>query len=141
MIFRTSSHLNLVQKPDDTTHSAPNCYDRLGRQSTMPPRKSSTPQPTSPSHQKTSSTSSIPAAKPQSSKPAPSSKIRNTQDAQEIVLGVWNNYVDQTPQRVKLLDAFMAFLIVVGVLQFVYCVIAGNYVCINTPARRVLWRK
>lgn len=69
--------------------------------------------------------------KPQN-KPATSSSsassVRNAQDAQEIVLGVWNNYVDNTPQRVKLLDAFMAFLIVVGVLQFVYCVIAGNYV-------------
>jgi len=43
-------------------------------------------------------------------------------------LGVWNNYIDKTPQRVKLVDAFMAFLVVVGVLQFVYCVIAGNYV-------------
>lgn len=33
-----------------------------------------------------------------------------------------------TPQRVKLIDAFMAFLVVVGVLQFVYCVLVGNYV-------------
>jgi hypothetical protein len=57
-----------------------------------------------------------------------SAQIRNAQDAQQIALGVWNNYVEKTPQRVKLLDAFMAFLIVVGVLQFVYCVIAGNYV-------------
>ncbi len=36
--------------------------------------------------------------------------------------------MDRTPQRVKLLDAFMAFLMAVGLLQFVYCVIAGNYV-------------
>jgi len=28
---------------------------------------------------------------------------------------------------VKLIDAFMAFLVVVGGLQFVYCVIGGNY--------------
>lgn len=43
-------------------------------------------------------------------------------------MGVWNKYVETTPQRVKLLDVFMAFLIVVGVIQFVYCVIAGNFV-------------
>ncbi|KAK5003464.1 oligosaccharyltransferase complex subunit epsilon, partial [Cryomyces antarcticus] len=48
-------------------------------------------------------------------------------NAQDIVLGVWNKYVDATPQRVKLIDAFMAFLVAVGVLQFVYCVIVGNY--------------
>ena len=34
----------------------------------------------------------------------------------------------KTPQRTKLIDAFMAFLMVVGGLQFVYCVVAGNYV-------------
>ncbi len=28
----------------------------------------------------------------------------------------------------KLLDTFMAFLVAVGVLQFVYCLIGGNYV-------------
>lgn len=38
--------------------------------------------------------------------------------------------MDTTPQRTKLIDVFMSFLVVVGVLQFVYCVIAGNYVCI-----------
>lgn len=36
--------------------------------------------------------------------------------------------MDKTPQRTKLVDTFMAFLVVVGVLQFVYCVIAGNFV-------------
>ncbi|TKA78113.1 hypothetical protein B0A49_01797 [Cryomyces minteri] len=58
-----------------------------------------------------------------------SSSLRSSSanDAQEIVLGVWNKYVDATPQRVKLIDAFMAFLVAVGVLQFVYCVIVGNY--------------
>jgi len=40
---------------------------------------------------------------------------------------VWDKYVQKTPQRVKLLDCFMAFLVAVGVLQFVYCVIAGNF--------------
>lgn len=36
--------------------------------------------------------------------------------------------MSRTPQRVKLLDAFMAFLVAVGVLQFAYCVVGGNYV-------------
>jgi hypothetical protein len=38
------------------------------------------------------------------------------------------HYLDTTPQRTRLLDAFMAFLVAVGALQFVYCVLAGNYV-------------
>ncbi|EPE29624.1 hypothetical protein GLAREA_00784 [Glarea lozoyensis ATCC 20868] len=49
------------------------------------------------------------------------------QSPAEIALGIWENYLDKTPQRTKLIDVFMAFLVVVGVLQFVYCVIAGNY--------------
>jgi oligosaccharyltransferase complex subunit epsilon len=73
------------------------------------------------------------ANKPSSSTTTSSSsngQVRNAQDLQNIGLGVWNKYVDQTPQRVKLLDAFLIFLMAVGVLQFVYCVIAGNFVSI-----------
>ena len=57
------------------------------------------------------------------------SKKAGNQSPQEIALGIWQNYLDTTPQRTKLIDVFMGFLVVVGVLQFVYCVIAGNYVC------------
>ncbi|KAF2084020.1 defender against death DAD protein, partial [Saccharata proteae CBS 121410] len=57
---------------------------------------------------------------------AASSKT-NSNDAVEILGGIWDGYVRRTEQRVKVLDAFMAFLAVVGVLQFVYCVLGGNY--------------
>lgn len=70
----------------------------------------------------TSSAASTPA------RSSTSSKQLNASTAQEIVQGVWDKYVQKTPQRVKLLDCFMAFLVAVGVLQFVYCVIAGNFV-------------
>jgi oligosaccharyltransferase complex subunit epsilon len=56
------------------------------------------------------------------------SSNKNNQSPAEIALGIWENYLDITPQRTKLIDVFMAFLVVVGVLQFAYCVIAGNYV-------------
>ncbi|TKA27314.1 hypothetical protein B0A54_16714 [Friedmanniomyces endolithicus] len=52
---------------------------------------------------------------------------RSVQEAQQILAEMWNSYVDKTAQRVKLLDTFMGFLVLVGVLQFVYCVIVGNY--------------
>jgi len=70
--------------------------------------------------------------------------VRSAQDLQEIGAGIWNKYVDETPQRVKLLDAFLVFLIVVGVLQFVYCVIAGNFVSTFVLSLRGLregWRR
>ncbi|XDG06811.1 hypothetical protein ABKA04_006426 [Annulohypoxylon sp. FPYF3050] len=45
--------------------------------------------------------------------------------------GFWQNsfdyYLKNTPQRTKLIDVFMAFLVIVGGLQFAYCVLAGNY--------------
>lgn len=64
---------------------------------------------------------------PQVSRTSTSSK-NTSSSAQQIVGGIWKNYVNKTPQRVKLLDVFMAFLAVVGALQFVYCVIVGNFV-------------
>jgi oligosaccharyltransferase complex subunit epsilon len=55
-------------------------------------------------------------------------KSSSNQSSQQIALGIWQNYLDTTPQRTKLIDVFMAFLVMVGGLQFLYCVIAGNYV-------------
>lgn len=56
-----------------------------------------------------------------------SSKASKTQSYPELVASVWNNYIESTPQRTKLLDVFLAFLLAVGAVQFVYCVVAGNY--------------
>ncbi|KAI5366303.1 hypothetical protein Slin15195_G078240 [Septoria linicola] len=61
-----------------------------------------------------------------SSSSSTASQLR-AQDFQSIVTHIWNNYNQNTAQRVKLIDTFMGFLLVVGVLQFVYCVLAGNY--------------
>lgn len=84
--------------------------------------------------------SKIPQTNITSSQPARKTSKTSSSDAQDIVFGVWNKYVDQTPQRVKLLDTFMAFLIMVGVLQFVYCVIAGNYVrTMDASCGQMIW--
>lgn len=64
------------------------------------------------------------AAVPIKAKPTTSGK----QSWDQVVLNIANYYQEKTPQRTKLIDAFMAFLVVVGALQFVYCVLAGNYV-------------
>lgn len=93
----------------------------------MPPkhRGPSTPAAAPASAHAASHTTSSAASTPARS--STSSKQPNASTAQEIVQGVWDKYVQKTPQRVKLLDCFMAFLVAVGVLQFVYCVIAGNF--------------
>lgn len=64
----------------------------------------------------------------------PSAKKSSTlaaQQRQDVLAGIWERYVSETPQRVKLLDTFMAFLVLVGALQFVYCVLVGNYVSLS----------
>jgi oligosaccharyltransferase complex subunit epsilon len=107
----------------------------------MAPKKISTnPSPSAIPPSSTKATTIVPSAagaptrtanKPSStstSTGSSSGQVRNATDLQQIGAGVWNKYVDETPQRVKLLDAFLVFLIAVGVLQFVYCVIAGNFV-------------
>ncbi|KAM0329813.1 hypothetical protein ACHAQA_003977 [Verticillium albo-atrum] len=38
-----------------------------------------------------------------------------------------NHYQTQTPQRTKLIDVFLAFLVVLGGVQFVYCVLGGGF--------------
>jgi oligosaccharyltransferase complex subunit epsilon len=66
-----------------------------------------------------------------SSTPARSTKSAGNGTAQDILQGIYSKYVSKTPQRVKLLDTFMAFLVVVGALQFFYVVLVGNFV--RTP--------
>src|SRR5947207_4284370 len=83
-----------------------------------PPIHSTQPQTASPT------ASTVTSAASRVSK-APASSLSTLQDT---LTDVWNKYVENTPQRVKLIDVFMAFLVVVGVLQFAYCILAGNYV-------------
>lgn len=100
----------------------------------MAPKKGS-PAPAAVPASAAKPTTSVSSAAGQPTKPAnkpaaantPNS-IKNAQDVQQIGFAVWNNYMDTTPQRTKLLDSFMAFLIVVAGIQFLYCLIAGNFV-------------
>ncbi|KAJ4408969.1 oligosaccharyltransferase complex subunit epsilon [Didymella pomorum] len=59
--------------------------------------------------------------------PYSAAKPKSSNDAQDILQGVWKRYVEKTPQRTKLLDSFMLFLVVVGALQFLYVVLVGNF--------------
>ncbi|KAK1729342.1 DAD family-domain-containing protein, partial [Colletotrichum acutatum] len=57
----------------------------------------------------------------------PKSTGSGAQNWDQVLANIYNHYVKSTPQRTKLIDVFMAFLVVVGALQFLYCVVAGNY--------------
>lgn len=94
---------------------------------TMPPKKTSANSTSTPSKPSTQQQSAPKSTLPEAS-------LRNPQDAQQILHQIYTTYLSKTPQRTKLLDAFMFFLMVVGVIQFVYCVVAGNYVSCDMPA-------
>lgn len=53
----------------------------------------------------------------------------------KVLVNLYNHYVDKTPQRIKLLDVFLAFLVAVGALQFFYCVLVGNFVRLYPPRK------
>lgn len=58
----------------------------------------------------------------------PTPKTTGSATWDKVLVNLYNHYVDQTAQRVKLLDVFLAFLVAVGALQFFYCVLVGNFV-------------
>ena len=104
----------------------------------MAPRnRGNTPAAVSPaaasSQHSTTSAASQPTTRRDKEKDKDSTSFRSATDAQSILQNLWSNYMARTPQRVKLIDAFMAFLAVLGAVQFVYCVLAGNYVGFISP--------
>ncbi|KAJ2787333.1 Dolichyl-diphosphooligosaccharide-protein glycosyltransferase subunit dad1 [Coemansia interrupta] len=58
-----------------------------------------------------------------------SQKQTQTQtDTQAVALrSLARRYTAQTPRRLRVIDAYMAFCVAVGVVQFVYCAAAGSF--------------
>ncbi|PWY95504.1 defender against death DAD protein [Aspergillus sclerotioniger CBS 115572] len=73
------------------------------------------------------SSSSASASAPSASLSSGPKLLTSNSSIYDIAHTVWQQYLATTPQRTLLLDAFMAFLVLVGGVQFVYCVLAGNY--------------
>jgi oligosaccharyltransferase complex subunit epsilon len=93
----------------------------------MAPKRSATP-----SSQQTAAaaaaTVQTPSKPPKASSASASSSTSRQGGWDQIVANVLGHYQKSTPQRTKLIDVFLAFLVVVGALQFLYCILAGNYV-------------
>ncbi|PYI36462.1 defender against death DAD protein [Aspergillus indologenus CBS 114.80] len=82
--------------------------------------------PTIPSSSTTTTTTTA-AASPSSSLSSGPKTLTTNSSVLDIAHTVWQQYLATTPQRTLLLDAFMGFLVLVGGVQFLYCVLAGNY--------------
>lgn len=74
------------------------------------------------------SASRAPSATHTKSASASNSTLSAKSSPQEVALHVWHKYLDDTPTRTMLLDVFMLFLVLVGAVQFLYCLLVGNYV-------------
>ncbi|KAL0580893.1 oligosaccharyltransferase complex subunit epsilon [Marasmius crinis-equi] len=46
---------------------------------------------------------------------------------QNTVLQLWKAYSGQTTDRLKYIDGFLVFLMLSGVLQFLYCILVTNF--------------
>ncbi|KAG9108150.1 oligosaccharyltransferase complex subunit epsilon [Ceratobasidium sp. 392] len=40
---------------------------------------------------------------------------------------LWRSYQNDTPDRLKLIDAFLVFIMVSGIVQFLHCVLVSNF--------------
>ncbi|EAU84939.1 defender against cell death 1 [Coprinopsis cinerea okayama7 len=43
------------------------------------------------------------------------------------LLSLWKAYNEQTSDRLKFIDSFLVFLMLSGIIQFVYCVLVTSY--------------
>jgi len=60
---------------------------------------------------------STPKPAPQETSPASSNAF----------LTLWNAYQKQTPARLKLVDSYLVFIMLSGIIQFVYCILLTNF--------------
>ncbi|KLP10609.1 related to apoptotic cell death regulator DAD1 [Fusarium fujikuroi] len=75
----------------------------------------------------TTSTGSVPPQPQPKPVTIAKNEIKGEVQWDKVVQNLYNHYVNNTPQRIKLVDAFMVFLVVVGVLQFINCALAGTF--------------
>ena len=45
----------------------------------------------------------------------------------DALQALWKAYNEQTPDRLKFVDSFLVFLILSGVIQFLYCILVTNF--------------
>ncbi|KAI8869976.1 DAD-domain-containing protein [Ramicandelaber brevisporus] len=96
--------------------------------STVIERSTASPSAPSPSSSSPSSSSSA-AAAAAASTAAKSDKSAEqfVSDPRILIQRVWTAYIRDTPQKLQLIDAYMVFILITGIAQFVYCVLVGTF--------------
>ncbi|CAK8685334.1 unnamed protein product [Clavelina lepadiformis] len=39
----------------------------------------------------------------------------------------YSDYIAKTPQKLKIIDAYLTYILITGVMQFVYCALVGTF--------------
>ncbi|RIA96014.1 DAD/Ost2 [Glomus cerebriforme] len=53
--------------------------------------------------------------------------VERISSIQSAVEKLWKSYQKETSQSLKLIDAYLVYILFSGVFQFIYCVIVGTY--------------
>ncbi|KAI6004176.1 defender against death DAD protein [Pisolithus albus] len=59
--------------------------------------------------------------------PAKSSKSSVASETSVALRTMWKSYIQHTSDRLKLIDAFLVFIMFSGMVQFAYCVLVTNF--------------
>ncbi|KIK21774.1 hypothetical protein PISMIDRAFT_681054 [Pisolithus microcarpus 441] len=59
--------------------------------------------------------------------PAKSSKTPVASETSVALTTMWKSYIQHTSDRLKLIDAFLVFIMFSGIVQFAYCVLVTNF--------------
>ena len=44
-----------------------------------------------------------------------------------VLRKLWQEYQAKTPQRLKLVDVYLAYIMATGIIQFLYCLLVGTF--------------
>jgi len=59
--------------------------------------------------------------------PTKSVAKQQTPASTNAVESLWKAYSDNTPKRLKFIDSFLVFLMLSGIVQFLYCVLVTSF--------------
>jgi oligosaccharyltransferase complex subunit epsilon len=58
---------------------------------------------------------------------APPKAPSSSASAGSVVQQLWKTYNDDTPSKLKTIDAFLVFIMLSGIIQFLYCILVTNF--------------
>jgi DAD family len=122
---RRFGHVDLTTTTTDTTFSSTESHKlkrkkKKGMAGPKTPAKQAPATPNTAGASKRAKTSTVASTSSSTSSAATS--------ASKVALHtLWAAYLNTTPSRLKLVDAFLVFLVLSGVIQFVYCVLVTSF--------------